>query len=278
MKRLNFWWVLLILLSVHSYAQPKLERLWQTEGLAVPESVLYYHEGRSSFLLVSQVNGDPSAVDGIGGIAQVTLNGELSDAEWITGLNAPKGMASFEGKLYVADITELVIINIKKHAVEKKIPIAGAQFLNDVAIDANGVVYISDTKTNKVYQVKNNVVIEYLDKVDSANGLKVYAGNLVVGAGKTLLLVDKEKHRLPLATGFAQAIDGVEMAQRGEFIVSCWPGLIYYVHASGKIDLLLDSQAEKINTADIDYNSDSQTLYVPNFSKNTITAYHLSMQ
>jgi len=257
-------------------AQPSLEQLWLTEGLSVPESVLVYRSGKNTVLFVSQIDGDPTAVDGQGGIAKMKTNGEIEDLNWVTGLNAPKGMATFEGKLYVADINQLVVINIKSGEIEKKIIIPGAQFLNDVAIDAKGAVYISDTKTNKVHRYEKGMLNDYLLKAESANGLKVIGPNLVVGAGKYLLLVDKNKNRLQIATGFAQDIDGIEPINKGDFLVSCWPGLIYYVHLDGKIDLMLDSQKEGINTADIGYDSSTQTLFVPNFAKNSVTAYKVN--
>lgn len=258
-------------------AQPSLEKIWLTEGLSVPESALVYRNGKTNVLLVSQIDGDPSAMDGKGGIAKVNLNGEVENLNWVTGLNAPKGMAIFDGKLYVADINELVIINIKSAEVETKVAVPGAQFLNDVAVDLKGTVYISDTRTHKVHRYENGVLDDYLVKVENANGLKAITSNLIVGAGAHLYLVDKSKNRLEIATGFAQAIDGVESINKGDFLVSCWPGLIYYVHLDGKVDLLLDSQKEGINTADIGFDSTTQTLYVPNFSKNSLTAYKVSI-
>lgn len=254
-------------------AQSKLETLWLVEGLKTPESVLVYREGKNNFLLVSQIDGDASTADGQGGIARMSPDGELEDAEWITGLNAPKGMAAQNGKLYVADINEIVIINIKKADIEKKIPVPGSVFLNDVTVDSGGVVYVSDTRTNKVYRLKEGVVDEYLTNVESANGLKAIGRTLIVGAGTHLYLYDDKKNRLQIASGFAQAIDGVESVSRGDFLVSCWPGLLYYVHTDGKVELLQDSQAAKINTADIGYDATTNRLYVPNFAKNTVTAY-----
>jgi len=254
-------------------AQPTLEKLWLTEGLSVPESVLVYRNGKSNFLFVSQIDGDPSAMDAKGGIAKMSLSGEIDDLNWVTGLNAPKGMAVFEGKLYVADINQLVIINIKSAEIEKKIIIPGAQFLNDVAVDAKGAVYISDTKTNKVHRYEKDLLDDYVVKAESANGLKVIGSNLIVGAGTHLFLIDKSKNRLQIAAGFAQGIDGIESIGKGDFLVSCWPGLIYYVHLDGKLDLLIDSQKEGINTADIGFDSVTQTLFVPNFAKNSVTAY-----
>src|SRR6187402_465391 len=116
-------------------AQAKLEKLWLTEGLKVPESVFVYRDDKSSYLLVSQIDGDPSVVDGQGAIAKMSLKGEIIDAGWVKGLNAPKGMGVFGGKLYVADITRVVVINIKKAEIEKKLNIPGAVFLNDITID-----------------------------------------------------------------------------------------------------------------------------------------------
>ena len=65
------------------------------------------------------------------------------------------------------------------------------------------------------------------------------------------------------------------MTQPGEFIVSCWAGLVYYVHADGRIEKLLDSRDTQINTADIGFDEESRILYVPNFHKNSLTAYQL---
>jgi hypothetical protein len=259
-------------------AQAKLEKLWLTEGLRVPESVFVYRDDRSSYLFVSQIDGDPSIVDGQGAIAKMSLKGEIIDAEWVKGLDAPKGMGVFGGKLYVADITRVVVINIKKAEIEKKINIPGAVFLNDISIDQQGVVYVSDTRTGKVHRINGNKADDYLTSLENANGLRTLGSTLIVGAGTHLYLVDKGKNRLQIATGFAQAIDGVDSINRGDFIVSCWQGLIYYVHLDGKLDLLLDSQAAKINTADISYDQETQTLYVPNFSKNSVTAYKVNMK
>jgi hypothetical protein len=258
-------------------AQSSLEQLWLTEGVSVPESVLVYRNGRANFLLVSQIDGEANTKDGKGGIAKMSLDGELDDVNWVTGLNAPKGMAHFDGKLYVADVDELVVINIKSAEIEKKITVPGAIFLNDVTVDTKGTIFVSDMKTGKIHRYLNNVLDDYVTKIENVNGLKVIGSNLVVGAGTHLYLIDSKKNRLDIASGFAQGIDGVESINRGDFLVSCWAGLLYYVHLSGKVDLLLDSQKEAINTADIGFDSVTQTVYVPNFLKNSVTAYKVSV-
>ncbi|WP_202966644.1 GTP-binding protein [Cellvibrio sp. OA-2007] len=270
-----FLWPWLALVSVAVQAQHKLEPLWLTPDLPTPESVLYVADKKEPYLFVALIDGQGDGVDGKGGIATLATDGTVIDKNWLTGLNAPKGMAQFKNRLYVADITELVVIDIKKRKVIKKIPIADSVFLNDVTVNSSGVVFVSDTRTNKVHRIEKDEPSLYLENMTSANGLKVFGSNLIVGAGKELLLVGADKKPLSVATGFAQGIDGIEMVARGEFIVSCWPGLVYYVYRDGKIELLIDSQADKINTADIGYDPNTQQVFVPNFFKNSVTAYQL---
>lgn len=261
--------------AASAQAQHQLEQLWLTPDLPVPESVLYVADKKEPYLFVSLIDGEGNAVDGKGGIATLTPTGEIIEQDWFSGLNAPKGMAVFNNRLYVADLTEVVVIDIKKQKLIKKIPIAGSVFLNDVAVSTMGVVYVSDTRTNKVHRIENDEPSLYLDNIASANGLKVVGSNLVVGAGKELLIVGPDKTRLVLAKGFAQNIDGIEIAARGEFIVSCWAGLVYYVYSDGRMEVLIDSQAEKINTADIGFDANTQQVFVPNFLKYSVTAYQL---
>ena len=187
---------LCLLLGVQAQAAKQLEPLWQTADLPTPESVLYVADKKSPYLFVSLIDGQGDVVDGKGGIAKLTTEGEVIDKEWITGLNAPKGMALYKNHLYVADITELVIIDIEEEKVIEKIPVVDSVFLNDVTVNSSGIVYVSDTRTNKVHRYQNGKVELYLDNVTSANGLKALGSNLVVGAGQELLLVDANKNRL----------------------------------------------------------------------------------
>lgn len=267
--------VLGLLGSLPAIAQYKLQQMWLTADLPTPESVLLVADKKKPYLLVSLIDGQGDVVDGQGGIAKLSTEGKLINKAWLTGLNAPKGMGIYQNRLYVADITELVVIDIKKRAVIKKISIEGAVFLNDVTVNSSGIVFVSDTRTNKIYRVENDQPSVYLENMSTANGLKVFGSNLIVGAGKELLLVGADKKPLRLATGFAEGIDGIEMTTRGEFIVSCWPGLVYYVYGDGRLALLLDLRAEKINTADIGFDPNTRQVFIPNFFKDSVTAYQL---
>jgi hypothetical protein len=69
--------------------------------------------------------------------------------------------------------------------------------------------------------------------------------------------------------------DGLEPIGNGDFLVTSWSGYVYYVYANGKYDLLLDTNKEKINTADLGYDPVKKILYIPTFFKKSIMAYQL---
>src|SRR5919199_2015323 len=117
--------------------QTKVNKLWETStDLKNPESVAYV--ANQNVLFVSNVNGKPDQKDQNGFISKVSPSNEgIIDLNWITGLDAPKGMAiSNDGtKLYVSDIIDLVEIDIASGRIIKHFNAPGSSFLNDVASD-----------------------------------------------------------------------------------------------------------------------------------------------
>jgi hypothetical protein len=184
-------------------------------------------------------------------------------------------MAYIDDSLYVADITEVVEISLATGKVLSKISVPDAVFLNDIAVNSRGEVFVSDTRTNKVHRIIDGQVETLLDNVTASNGLKALGSNVIVAAGDTLWLVNAEREMLKLAEGFAAPADGVEMIAPGEFLVTCWAGLVYYVHSDGRLELLIDSREQKINTADLGYDAERRIVYLPNFFQNSVTAYRL---
>ncbi|SEH79471.1 hypothetical protein SAMN05660691_01474 [Rheinheimera pacifica] len=268
---------LLLTLSLPLSAKPQLELLWQTEGLRVPESVLVHQQQNDKFLFVSEIDGEGNAADGEGGVALLNTDGSMREHNWLRGLNAPKGLAQYQGKLYVADLTELVIIDIATAKVTAKIPAPDAVFLNDVTVDEHGVVYISDTRKNRVYKYAEGSISIWLEDIIAANGLKSIGSDLYIAAADLLLKADKNGEITQIAKGFSQRADGLEPVGNGDFIVSCWAGIIYYVYADGRMEAILDTQQQKLNTADIGWDAKTNTLYVPTFFGNSVSAYKLTL-
>ncbi|WP_347330397.1 SMP-30/gluconolactonase/LRE family protein [Marinimicrobium locisalis] len=253
--------------------KPSLERQWETEGLRVPESVLYHEADGEPYLLVSEIDGEGAKADGKGGIAKLSVSGEILDQDWVRGLNAPKGMAVFRDTLYVADLDEVVAISLKTGQVDARMPVEGAVFLNDVAVDRSGKVYVSDTRTGKVHQIdREGEVTLFLEGLEDPNGLYAEGKTLYVGAGKTLLKVTPNGKQHTVATGFEAGIDGVEKIGTDEFLVTCWVGLVYHVN-KGDVNRLMDTRDPRMNTADLGWNPDDGVAYIPTFFTNSVIAY-----
>lgn len=145
-----FKYMLAIVLAIAAqgvFAQThQLEKLWETDTVVrVPESVL--PDLKKGVLYVSEIDGNPNAVDGKGGVAKIGLDGKIINLDFTTGLNAPKGLGRFGNELYAADLSEVVVIDMNTGKVKNKIVIDSAKALNDITVDDKGVVYVSDSKT-----------------------------------------------------------------------------------------------------------------------------------
>lgn len=276
MKRLFLILVLMVSLAGISQAQtPQLVKLWETDSsFKVPESVCY--DASAKVLYVSNIEGkDPWEKDGAGSISKLGTDGKMIALDWITGLNAPKGMAVYKNRLYVADLTDLVIIDIKNSKIEQRVPIDGAQGLNDVSAAKNGTIYISDSRGKKVYTYKSGKAEVYLPTLQGPNGVLAHGDNLYVLDQGKMFKVGKDRNMTMIAEGMEGGTDGIEHVKGNEYIVSCWAGAIWYVSGPGKKDLLLDTRDLKINSADIGWDVKNRIVYVPTFWKNTVVAYQL---
>nr|AQQ74803.1 hypothetical protein [uncultured bacterium] len=255
----------------------KLTKVWETEAtLKTPESVRF--DAKRNVLYVSNIDGEPWTADGKGSIAKVGLDGKVIAAEWVTGLDCPKGLAlSDDGKwLYAADVGGIVVIDIEAGKITRKIAIPGSQQLNDIVNDA-GTLYVSDSKGRKVYAVRDGQVSVHLDEkvLKGPNGLLVHEGALYVLDNDSLNRVGKDKSLEVLASGMPGGTDGLENAGGDDFTVSVWSGAIWYVPARGEKQLLFDGKAQKTSTADTGWDPATRTLYVPTFFKNTVIAFRV---
>mgnify|MGYP001594173125 CR=1 FL=1 len=256
------------------------------DGINAPESV--YFDLESNSLFISNVNGKPDEKDGNGFIVRAEKSGKIVDAKWIAGLNAPKGMRSFKGVLWVTDIDQVVKINIAEQRIEATIPINGSKFLNDLAIDNQGRVYVSDTLASRIYRIEGDQVSVFIEgkNLESPNGLLVLGNQLVVAAwgftedwsgknlgnlysiGLTSKRINKITQR-PLGN-----LDGLEVDNAGNYLVSDWvAGKIFRVKPNGKFDVLLHGFK---GSADLAYVSSTKTLIVPRMNENLVTGYSLS--
>ena len=275
----------LVIFCSEAEAAPKL--LWETKGLAQPESVVV--DPATGAIYVSNIVGAVMQKDGNGFIAKLNGDGKMVTRQWVKGLDSPTGLALHDRTLYVADVDQLVEINAASGEIVKRYPAKGATFLNDVAIGPDGTVYVSDTPSNTIWRLKDGSFEPWLadDKLNGPNGLLVQGDTLVVAslgkipgvgqkqelAGLSLISL-KDQSVTKLGNGKPIGnLDGLELLQPGVYLVTDWAaGALYRVDAKGKAEQLIDLNQ---GSADLTYLPDKKTVLIPMMLDNTLVAYRL---
>jgi hypothetical protein len=277
-----------------SQAAATLTPLWHRTGaFAAPESA--YYDAGSGAVFVSSINGQILEKDGNGYLSRLTPNGRVVSAKWVTGLNAPKGLRSVGGTLWVSDIDEVVAVDIASARILQRVRVVGAQFLNDLATAADGTVYVSDSGTSQIFQVRDgqsSVFVEGADVVEQANGLLVDGGRLIVGSigpapqgggrgtapagpGGHLYAFDlRTKVRTVLTSEGVGGVDGIESDGRGGLLVTDVIGQrLLHVSRVGTVRVLAQFRAAG---ADFGYIPATKTAVVPFLFENAVSAFDLS--
>lgn len=253
-----------------------LKKVWDsTNTLRTPESVLYYPA--EDILFVSNINGNGADKDNNGFISKMDLNGKIVTLQWATGLSAPKGMGISGNKLYVTDIDRLVMLDVTAGAILKTYQVPEPVYLNDVTVAANGIIYVSDNRNDKIYFLQNDSLQVFMEgaSLQKPNGLYAEANRLAVGSTQSnaLRFIDLQTKQITEVTNGLGISDGVVPAGKGSYFVSDWNGRIFWINAKGEKKLLLDTTGAKINSADIEYIPAKKLLLVPTFNDNRVAAY-----
>ncbi|MGH7448883.1 MAG: SMP-30/gluconolactonase/LRE family protein [Longimicrobiales bacterium] len=255
-------------------------------GLQTPESVLY--DEQADIYLVSNINGEPLGRDGNGFISRIRPTGEVDQLKWIDGaadgvsLNAPKGMGLRGDTLFVADIDSVRAFHRTSGQPLGARGVRGASFLNDVAVGADGTLYVTDTGvdasfastgTDAVHRFTagGTEIVARAPEVAAPNGILVDGDEIVlVGFGGSAV------QRIPtgggapgeIATLPAGRLDGVVRTSDGTLFVSSWEGqAVYRVSPDGQVSTVV----ENVETpADLGWDTRRHRLLIPLFNGNRI--------
>src|SRR6476646_651792 len=249
--------------SISKVSNKSLEKVWESPNqLKNPESLVY--DSKKNMLYVSNVDGNPDDKDNKGFISIISpTNGSIINLNWVSNLNAPKGidLDNNTGKLYVSDITNLIEIDLSSGKIINRYQALDNSSLNDVVIDKKGNVFVSDPPNNAIFTLdtKNNSATTNNKSLqiwlkskelngpngitidDSKNILVVAsmgkgtadAGGTVKAIGldnKTIISIGKEGITVPVGI-----LDGLQLGTDGKsYYVSDWNAKnIHIVDTSG---------------------------------------------
>ena len=260
------------------------------EGFAIPESVLY--DAAADQYLVSNINGSPFGKDNNGYIAVLSPDGKVVTPKFIAGgekgvtLNAPKGMGLDQGVLYVADIDTVRMFDRKTGAPKGELPVAGATFLNDIAVGPGHRVFVSDSGLKEgfapsgadaVYELKKKKleVVAKGEDLGHPNGLVFARGKLHVvtfGSGE-LYALDKAGKKVDAVKPPKGSLDGVVELAGEELLISSWEGqAVYKVSKKGEFTEVLRGLK---SPADLGWDSKRKRVLVPRFEESRVEAFEL---
>jgi sugar lactone lactonase YvrE len=246
------------------------------EGLIRPESAYTMQDGSIFISEIGEFN--PKGKDGDGKIVKITPDGTktiIADS----GLNDPKGLLVEGSTIYVTDNQEVKKVTFDGEVTtwlkKSDFPVE-PQFLNDITIDRNTIIYISDSgdfkKDGAIFRVDSaGKVVILADKANSPkilapNGLSTFQrGFLFVtdfSSGDLLRINLKNIEVEKLSGGFG-AGDGLVFSGTNLYISDWKGGKIWSLDVTSpgnKPSLLKDGY---VNPADIDVTPDGKYLVIP---------------
>jgi sugar lactone lactonase YvrE len=263
-----------------------------SEGLSTPESVLY--DATSDTYLVSNINGKPTDKDNNGFISEFNPDGTVANLKLVAGgenkvtLNAPKGMGLSNGILYVADIDTVRMFERKAGlpcTYKGEIKIKKATFLNDIAVGADGAIFVSDSGlkpdfsssgTEAIYSIvpgkKAEAKLLTKKNLNKPNGLFATKDTLymVPFGGKELVSFDfkgKELARVAVPVG---QLDGLIINGDDVYISSWESKSVYKGTVKGEFKAVLENIEAP---ADIAFDAKRKRILVPKFMGNAVEAH-----
>lgn len=257
-----------------------VSRKWETgTGLRTPESAVW--DGKRKVIYVSnfdQFNFNNPSVKQF--ISRVGGDGKIIDLKWVGDLRNPTGMVISGDMLYVVERTGVAVIDIERGEIAERNPVPSPGFINDIAADGSGRIYVSDSRRSVIYRWDGKEWEEWLsdDKVSAPNAIMADGGRLLVGSNGDNLLkaFDLESGEGSIVADLGPGnIDGIKKDGKGNLIVSHWRGKLFRIDRSGRAEKILDSRALREYSADFDYVEEDGTVVIPSFYGNRVIAYEV---
>jgi hypothetical protein len=275
---------LAVVVAGQGVSAQQLTEMWRTGGFVMPESV--WSEPATGQLVVSNIGvfGPDGGTDG--SLSLMSADGTVEAADWVTGLVDPKGMASHEGLLYVADAPGLQVVDIASGVLVRTVPLPGAMFPNDVAIGDDGAVYVTDMMGNGILRVVGDAVDWLVPQGGIAlpNGILWADGRLVVGSFGDEMKPDFTVnapgglYRVDPASGDVTPVSAAQGVASVDGMVTVGDMIVYDDNPSGTFFAL---QGEENITLGVtapgaaDLGVDGDMIFVPFLSSGEVVAYRV---
>ena len=284
MKKAIFFLTVLLFLTSPCLA-------FKLSGFETPESMIVDPQDGSYY--VSNIGGEPLTKDANGYISKISSNGNTVIQKFIGSkkeempLNAPKGLLIVKNILFVTDIDTVkgFYKATGKPAILVDLSDWQVTFLNDLTVDRDGIIYVSDMLTNRIFSInsKKNYQVKLFKQgaeLGQPNGLAINpkTRHLMVaswGSGQ-ILEIDPRNGKVFVVKKGLMGLDGIDMDSDDNLYVSSFQkGEIYKIPNLGR-GTLTTLQAGLKTPADISFDRKNKEVLVPSFEGNTVITIPLA--
>jgi DNA-binding beta-propeller fold protein YncE len=242
MKRSIICAVVLLFVATSAHA-------FETKGFSNPYGVVV--DPATNYIYVSNMNGPGERKDDNGFITRLAEDGEMDVLRFIDGiqglveLNAPKGMAIIGDFLYVADIDQLRVFDIKKGK-----PLFVVNFgdfpikhFYDMTLGPDNMLYVTDGPSDTVYRIdvmREHRVTPFIAEagLGQPHGIVWFSARqvfLVAGwKSGVVLAFDRNGKRRSFPSISVASLEGFTTDARGNaYVASTNMNAIYRIAANG---------------------------------------------
>lgn len=261
-------------LAQEAFQSPKLEINWELKGVESPSCVVFDSKNEVFYVAHKGKISGLGKLTEDGYISVVTKDGTIKNNMWIKDLITPLDMVIFENNLYVADMNHINIISIDEGKTILKVPVNGAMYLNSITADKNGIIYIADMITKKIYVYQSRKATEFMDAGDMGF-ITAFAtdGDRLLCAGKdNIYLLDVASKYGKVTTKKTTDVSGMAIIDEERFLYSVIAGSMFLI-AGKKQEMLLNKPGAKFERLIFVKESNSIVLTYP--KSNSIVCYTL---
>ena len=259
-----------LLLMIKLLAQPTptpADIAWVAKGrFCEPETVLPLPDDT---LLVSNVCN--FAEKGTGFLSLLDGKGMILDWRIVDHLDAPLGMALVDGALYLVDANRVRVFRWPGFSPVEIIKL-DTVISNDIAVAADGTIYVTDTAANKV--IKRAVdgtqsLLTGKTQFKGANGIALQDNLLYVG-GARLWRVNLDSGQVTtVGPEWLADIDGIEFEADGTLQITPVGGPLIRYRNEAEIDILA---GKGVSSANHGYSHSLGLALIPTGFDNTVVA------
>ncbi len=234
-------------------------------GFENPESMI--HDPVADVYLVTNLGGF---------ISRVSPDGEVLALRWADGLTSPKGTAIDGRTLHFVDGPTVKSVDLDTGALLATVEIPDAIFLNDVAVGADGALYVTQRGTGAedsfVYRIEAGAVsvLAGWPVMDRPNGIAASPdGLIVVGKDEPVIFaLDLAGARTELFDAPAIDMDGVVRLDDGALWVAFkGEGTVEHFAPDGVVTRVVEGV---LSPADIGWDAARGRLLVPQLSEGAV--------